>query len=196
MNDKPDNVAQQPERLSLKRWSRRKLEAARAVTPPDAPTAPNAAAAPPPQPAGSASQNTAAPLPPIESLTIDSEFGAFFKPDVAEATKRAALKQLFRDPRFNVMDGLDVYIDDYTQPDPISPEMMKQLLHTRHIFNPPATEVNAEGHVVDKVVAPVEEPVVTAATAGTPVVTALPAEDTATESDGDAGKPRSGDAPA
>ncbi len=47
------------------------------------------------------------------------------------------------------MDGLDVYIDDYTQPDPISPEMLKQLLHTRHIFNPPATEVNAEGHVVD-----------------------------------------------
>ena len=96
-------------------------------------------------------QNTAAPLPPIESLTIDSEFAAFFKPDVAEATKRAALKQLFRDPRFNIMDGLDVYIDDYTQPDPISPEMMKQLLHTRHIFNPPKTEVNAEGHVVDVV---------------------------------------------
>jgi hypothetical protein len=54
------------------------------------------------------------------------------------------------------MDGLDVYIDDYTKPDPISPEMMKQLLHTRHIFNPPKTEVNAEGHVVD-VVEPVEQ---------------------------------------
>jgi hypothetical protein len=100
-------------------------------------------------------QNAEAPLPPIESLTIDSEFAAFFKPGVAEATKRAALKQLFRDPRFNIMDGLDVYIDDYTQPDPISPEMMKQLLHTRHIFNPPKTEVNAEGHVVD-VVEPID----------------------------------------
>ena len=32
MNDKPDNLAQQPERLSLSRWSRRKLEAARAET--------------------------------------------------------------------------------------------------------------------------------------------------------------------
>ncbi len=31
MNDKPDDVAQQPERLSLSRWSRRKLEAARAA---------------------------------------------------------------------------------------------------------------------------------------------------------------------
>jgi hypothetical protein len=147
--------------LSLKRWSRRKLEAARAQTPPprDAPPEPVAAAAPPPQPgqaAGPVPQNTNAPLPSIESLTIDSEFSAFFKPGVAETTKRAALKQLFRDPRFNIMDGLDVYIDDYTKPDPISPEMMKQLLHTRHIFNPPKTEVNAEGHVVD-VVEPVEQ---------------------------------------
>ncbi|HEX3138326.1 MAG TPA: DUF3306 domain-containing protein [Casimicrobiaceae bacterium] len=160
MNDKPDNIAQQPERLSLKRWSRRKLEAARAETAPrDAPSEPVATAAPPPQPAhaaGPVPQNAEAPLPPIESLTIDSEFAAFFKPGVAEATKRAALKQLFRDPRFNIMDGLDVYVGDYTQPDPISPEMMKQLLHTRHIFNPPKTEVNAEGHVVD-VVEPTEQ---------------------------------------
>jgi hypothetical protein len=206
MNDKPDNVAQQPERLSLKRWSRRKLEAARAETPPrDAPLAPVAAAAPPQPtpPAGGISQNTAAPLPPIESLTIDSEFAAFFRPDVAEATKRAALKQLFRDPRFNIMDGLDVYIDDYTQPDPISPEMMKQLLHTRHIFNPPATEVNAEGYVVDVATplrpAPAEEIATTAAAAGPPIsyaAPALPAEGTATESDGEGGKPRNGDAPA
>jgi hypothetical protein len=204
MNDKPDNVAQQPERLSLKRWSRRKLEVARAETPPrDAPPEPVAAAAPP-QPAqapGAVPQNTNEPLPPIESLTIDSEFAAFFRPDVAEATKRAALKQLFRDPRFNIMDGLDVYIDDYTQPDPISPEMMKQLLHTRHIFNPPATEVNAEGHVVDVAPSPAtaEEIAATAAAAGPPIAyaaPALPAEGTATESDGEGGKPRNGDAPA
>ena len=173
MNDKPDNIAQQPDRLSLKRWSRRKLEAARAETPPrDAPPETVAAAAPPqsPQAAGAVPQSTHAPLPPIESLTIDSEFAAFFKPDVAEATKRAALKQLFRDPRFNIMDGLDVYIDDYTQPDPISPEMMKQLLHTRHIFNPPKTEINAEGYVVDVVepneqAEPEESPGATAANA-------------------------------
>ncbi|HEX4525091.1 MAG TPA: DUF3306 domain-containing protein [Casimicrobiaceae bacterium] len=159
MNEKPDKVAQPPERLSLKRWSRRKLEAARAeTTPRDAPPEPVAAAVSP-HPAtapGAVPQNTNAPLPPIESLTIDSDFTVFFKPEVAESAKRAALKQLFRDPRFNVMDRLDVYIDDYTQPDPIPPEMMKQLLHTRHIFNPPKTEVNAEGHVVD-VVEPAEQ---------------------------------------
>ena len=160
MNDKPD-FAQPSDRLSLSRWSRRKLEAARAQSAPareaaPAPVAPQAPLQQSPQPAPHSAPDAAPALPPIESLTIDSEFAAFFKPGVAEATKRAALKQLFRDPRFNIMDGLDVYVGDYTQPDPISPEMMKQLLHTRHVFNPPKTEVNAEGHVVD-VVEPTEQ---------------------------------------
>ncbi len=152
MSDKPELV-QPPDRLSLKRWSRRKLEAARAqAAPASEPAAsPEAPVAPSPQPAEQVTPNANPALPPIESLTIDSEFAAFFKPEVPEATKRAALKQLFRDPRFNIMDGLDVYIGDYTQSDPIPPEMMKRLLHTRHIFNPPKTEVNAEGHVVDVV---------------------------------------------
>jgi hypothetical protein len=156
MSDKPDEVEQKPDRLSLRRWSRRKLEAAQGKTAPREGAAVPAAttqepASQAPRPAGETPQTPAAPLPPIESLTNDSEFAAFFKPEVPEATKRAALKQLFRDPRFNVMDGLDVYIDDYTQPDPIPAEMMKQLAHVRHIFDPPKTEVNAEGYVVDVV---------------------------------------------
>jgi len=152
MNDKPD-FAPPPDRLSLSRWSRRKLEAARAQSAParevaPAPVAPGQQA---PQPGPPSAPEASAALPPIESLSIESEFAPFFKPGIPESTRRAALKQLFRDPRFNVMDGLDVYIDDYSKPDPIPPEMMKQLLHTKHIFNPPKTEVNAEGHVVDVV---------------------------------------------
>jgi hypothetical protein len=155
---KNKEFVQPPDRLSLSRWSRRKLEAARAQSalPPEAAPAPVAPVPQRPQPTPRSAPDATPPLPPIESLTIDSEFAAFFKPEVPETTKRAALKQLFRDPRFNIMDGLDVYIGDYSQPDPISPEIMKQLLHTRHIFNPPKTEVNAEGHVVD-VVEPIEQ---------------------------------------
>src|SRR4029077_3412606 len=59
---------------------------------------------------------------------FESDFTAFLKPDVDANLKRAALKQLFRDPRFNVMDGLDTYIDDYTKADPIPPEMLAGLL--------------------------------------------------------------------
>ena len=54
-----------------------------------------------------------------------------------------------RDPRFNVMDGLDVYIDDYSKPDPIAPEVLAQLNQLKYLFNPPKTRVNAQGHVED-----------------------------------------------
>jgi hypothetical protein len=138
--------------FSLRRWSRRKLEAARAATEPA--SAP--AIVPPPPPAEAratepvAAAETATPaLPPIESLTIDSDFTAFFEPKVDEALKRKALKQLFRDPRFNVMDGLDTYIDDYSQPDPIAPEIVREMVQGRYIFDPPKTRVNEQGAVED-----------------------------------------------
>ena len=114
-----------PEGWSLERWSRLKREAAREK---DVPAAPPVAVAPPAIAAApSAAHELRLPaaaaradaLPPVESLTIDSDFSAFLQPKVDEALKRQALKKLFRDPRFNVMDGLDVYIDDYSKPDPI-----------------------------------------------------------------------------
>jgi hypothetical protein len=37
------------------------------------------------------------------------------------------MKKMFSDPHFNVMDGLDIYIDDYTKPDPIPMEMLKRM---------------------------------------------------------------------
>lgn len=157
--------------FSLKRWSRRKLAAARGTGTVSAMSAPaaqvpadGAALAPGPsanvprtsesvppdvpgvRPNPSAEART---LPPVESLTPQSDFTAFLRPDVEEGLKRAALKQLFRDPRFNVMDGLDVYVDDYSKPDPIPPEILRQLVQARSIFNPPATRVNAQGFVED-----------------------------------------------
>ena len=88
-------------------------------------------------------------LPPIDSLSIESDFTGFMQPGVDESLKRGALKKLFSDPRFNVMDGLDVYIDDYSKPDPIDPAIVRTLAHARYIFNPPATRVTAEGYVED-----------------------------------------------
>jgi hypothetical protein len=110
------------ERFSLGRWSRRKLDAAR-TAPADA--TPTAAA-----PAAPAAPTASAPveLPPVDSLTFDSDFTAFLRPEVDDDVKRAALKQLFRDPRFNVMDGLDTYIDDYTKADPIPENMLAGLM--------------------------------------------------------------------
>ena len=70
-------------------------------------------------------------LPPLDSLTFESDFKAFMHSKVEESVKRAALKKLFSDPRFNVMDGLDTYIDDYTKAEPITEELLAQLEHAR-----------------------------------------------------------------
>jgi hypothetical protein len=148
--------ADKREPLTLKRWSQRKLAAAREAHPAPAPAEPPedasvaapavAADAPAPQ---SPDESRPSELPPIDSLTIDSDFSAFMRPDVDETLKRGALRKLFNDPRFNVMDGLDVYIDDYSKPDPIAPEIVRQLVQARYIFDPPVTRVNADGHVED-----------------------------------------------
>lgn len=93
----------------LRRWSRRKLEAAKAPAPEAAvPT-----------------------LPSPDSLTFESDFKAFMQAKVEEGVKRAALKKLFADPRFNLMDGLDTYIDDYSKDDPIPQAMLEQLEHAK-----------------------------------------------------------------
>jgi hypothetical protein len=40
------------------------------------------------------------------------------------------MKKMFSDPHFNVMDGLDIYIDDYSKPDPIPLEMLKRMVQS------------------------------------------------------------------
>jgi len=156
----------------LRRWSQRKLAAARQPTiePPPVASAPatvgppvaapaggaaNPAAAtgtlPPPDLAGAAgtAPDEAPSLPAVESLGFDSDFTRFLAPKVDETVKRQALRKLFNDPRFNVMDGLDVYIDDYSKFEPIPADVVAKLKHARYIFDPPRTRVNEAGHVED-----------------------------------------------
>jgi hypothetical protein len=52
---------------------------------------------------------------------------------VAPEVRNAAMKKLFADPHFNVMDGLDIYIGDYNKPDPIPPEMLRQLASAKFL---------------------------------------------------------------
>ncbi|MDH4190202.1 MAG: DUF3306 domain-containing protein [Betaproteobacteria bacterium] len=108
----------------LSRWSRRKLGGANAEAAPATP-------APAPANAVSGAAAAPAPLPSPETLGIDSDFTAFMRGEVDEGVRRAALKKLFADPRFNVMDGLDIYIDDYSIENPIPPGMLARLEHSR-----------------------------------------------------------------
>jgi hypothetical protein len=136
------------EPLTLKRWSARKLAAAKEARVASPSEVPPAAVQPTAEPATDPT-SVAPALPPVESLTFESDFTAFMKPDVDESLKRLALKKLLHDPRFNVMDGLDTYIDDYSKPDPIDPDVVKQLMQARYIFNPPLTRVTEAGFVED-----------------------------------------------
>jgi hypothetical protein len=66
----------------------------------------------------------------VKSLTKESDFSAFVAKDVDPSVQQAAMKTLFSDPHFNVMDGLDIYIDDYSKPDPLPPGMLEKMVQS------------------------------------------------------------------
>lgn len=75
-----------------------------------------------------------APLPPIDKMTLDSDFTAFMQPKVEDALRRAALKKLFSDPRFNIPDPFEAYSGDWTGGEPISAEMLATLNQARTLL--------------------------------------------------------------
>jgi hypothetical protein len=132
----------------LARWSRRKREAVREPERPAeaaAPEAPVAASAtsdhesvarvapvPSPAVARDPAATTEVPLPSIDSLDgLRSDYQAFFQQPVDDELRRAALKKLFADPHFNQMDMLDVYVDDYTQFEPLPAALRLRLPSAR-----------------------------------------------------------------
>jgi hypothetical protein len=112
-------------------------------------------------------------------LTPDSDFTRFVAPGVDTGVKNAALKKLFSTPHFNVMDGLDTYIDDYGQPDPLPEGMLRQMAqsHALGLFADEAPEPLPlpPAPVVDQTV--VDEAVAQAAAAAPAEPAALMAPD-------------------
>lgn len=121
----------------LDRWSRRKQAARRGEPlPSDAPAAPQANVAAPTPAAGEreAPKEPPAELPSLDSLRgIASDYKDFMRPEVDAATRSAALKKLFFDPHFNKMDGLDVYIDDYSKLEALPSSTLRLLNQARHL---------------------------------------------------------------
>jgi hypothetical protein len=141
----------------LRRWARRKSEVreGRTSAPEAAPQTPLDSAAPfaapdaasvsaltrtdavPPAATPQPESTAERPLPTLDdvaALSADSDFSAFVARGVDQAVRRSALKKLFTDPHFNVMDRLDVYIDDYTKPSPMSEAMLASLEHAKSVF--------------------------------------------------------------
>lgn len=57
---------------------------------------------------------TDADMPPLESLSFDSDFTGFLSEEVSDSLRRMALRKLFHSAEFNIVDGLDEYAEDYT----------------------------------------------------------------------------------
>lgn len=104
------------------RWSRRKqgLEAPEADKSLASSEPAVAQGADAPATSEAAAQPQALPtLQDAQALTPESDFQPFMQGGVGPEVRNAAMKKLFTDPHFNVMDGLDIYIEDYNQPDPM-----------------------------------------------------------------------------
>ena len=72
-------------------------------------------------------------LDDVRSLNADSDFKPFVGRAVAPDVRNAAMKKLFADPHFNVMDGLDIYIDDYSKPSPLPAELLRKMVSAQFL---------------------------------------------------------------
>jgi hypothetical protein len=127
----------------LGRWSQRKTEVRSGKVPDEPPVAEPPQALPvapvetPPQ--------APPPLPTLEdarALRLDSDFKPFVAQGVDPLVRNAAMKKLFADPHFNVMDRMDTYIDDYSLPDPLSAAQLRQMVSAKflQLFDDEGTE--------------------------------------------------------
>lgn len=105
----------QPESF-FRRWSRLKRET-------------------PPKPAPS--QAVPAALPLTDALDFNADFSPFMHPEVDAETRRNALRKLFMTDHYRVMDGLDVYVEDYSRPVVLSAAMLETLDHAQSLLMGP-----------------------------------------------------------
>ncbi len=137
----------------LQRWSRRKQAVQAGVVPTEtaAEGATQIAAIDPQRAAQASPSRNADPgadpsadadtkhteLPSLDSLQgLQSDYLDFMQPKVTQQLKRAALKKLFADPHFNVIDRFEAYSEDYTQADPIPAAMLRGLNQAKGLLFP------------------------------------------------------------
>lgn len=162
----------------LRRWARRKTETQAGIEPAPEPASeivvePAAARVPVAEAlvAGQTAPAKPTPLQPMPSqptqlqpavlptmddvaqLTSESDFSAFVARGVDQAVRRSALKKLFTDPHFNVMDKLDMYMDDYNVASPMSAEMLASLKHSKSFFDQAAEEARKRAEAEARIAA-------------------------------------------
>ena len=169
------------------RWSRRKQDAAKGVALDEPAPKPRPADVQPLSGIGDASPHTPSPDGPVAgasataeassaqplpthsgptSPTKASDFRSFMQQGVSAQVRNAAVKKLFADPHFNVMDGLDIYIGDYNIPDPLPAGMLQQMASAQFMQLVPPETPQSSGALTE------ENPHSSAASAETSAVVA------------------------
>lgn len=90
------------------------------------------------------------PLPTEEDLHAVEQGGdikAFMVDKVSTELKNKAFKALFSRPEFNVMDGLDIYIDDYSKFTPLSQEDIGKMTLSKQLLSRPDLEIPKKGDI-------------------------------------------------
>jgi len=127
---------------AYRRWSRRKQRARESVRGPgqDGGSAHEgsdgarrgAAPAPAPGPGvepAPANELTDADMPDLDSLGEDDDYSGFLSPGISEALRNRALRKLFLSGRFNQLDGLDDYAEDFTTFEPLGAIVTADMRH-------------------------------------------------------------------
>ena len=123
----------------LDRWSRVKREVKGGAVPP-----------------GTVDAVPAPELPSLETLAaqgMDADFSVFMQQGVDANVRRAAIQQLFKQPAFNVMDGLDVYIEDFNLYEALPAAELPGLAHARALLFPEPEPAEAAATRADEAAA-------------------------------------------
>jgi Protein of unknown function (DUF3306) len=166
MSDKDESFAQRWSRLKQQARAPEKLEEAPA---PELPATLDPAGEPPP--AGEKPEEEKpfdpASLPPVESLTKDSDYSLFMRPEVPEDLRQKALRRLWAaDPVLSAPDPLDMHNIDYNAV-PTFPEGVKTLFRIGQgmfdeaeakVADEDAASRPPEGTVADEATAPDPSP--------------------------------------
>ncbi len=70
-------------------------------------------------------------LEDVKQLTPESDFSSFVAQGVSPEVRNAAVKKLFADPRYSMIDGMDIYLEDYSLPSPLSAAMLAKMVSAK-----------------------------------------------------------------
>ncbi len=127
-----------------------------------------------------------APLDPVNSLTLedvaklkpDSDYTQFMQAEVGEDVHQAAMKKLFTDPHYNIMDGLDIYIDDYSQEDPLPAGMLEKMVQSTMLGLFKKAEETPQALATEELAADDSSAVIESVELSQPIITQEPVQQT------------------